>query len=131
MTDNQTQKKEIKPAQNIPLNQKVLQGWEKFSSWVWETPKKDGTLLTRFLRWVCRIIFIVIRESQNDRVTLRASALTFTVVLSLVPMLALGTAVLKGLGAGDQMRQAAYSLIEQFDSAAENLEFIPGQDQPP
>jgi membrane protein len=116
MTDNQTQKKEIKPAQNIPLNEKVLQGWEKFCSWVWETPKKGGTLTNRFLRWICRIIFIVIRESQNDRVTLRASALTFTVVLSLVPMLALGTAVLKGLGAGDQMRQAAYSLIEQFDA---------------
>ena len=116
MTDNQTQKKEIKPAQNIPLNEKVLQGWEKFCSWVWEPPKKGGTLTNRFLRWVCRIIFIVIRESQNDRVTLRASALTFTVVLSLVPMLALGTAVLKGLGAGDQMRQAAYSLIEQFDA---------------
>jgi membrane protein len=30
-------------------------------------------------------------------------------------MLALGTAVLKGLGAGDQMREAAYKFIDQFE----------------
>jgi len=69
-----------------------------------------------------------VRESQHDRITLRASALTFTVVLSLVPMLALGTAVLKGLGAGDQMRQAAYTFIEQF--APESPAATPPPDLP-
>jgi membrane protein len=100
-----------------PLGERLTKLWDDFCSWVWQPPTKGERIAIKFLRWILRIIFIVVRESQNDRVTLRASALTFTVVLSLVPMLALGTAVLKGLGAGDQMRQAAYSLIEQFDTS--------------
>ena len=90
--------------------------WRNFSDWVWHNSAPGDQQYIKLLRGLCRIVFIVIRESQDDKVTLRASALTFTVVLSLVPMLALGTAVLKGLGAGDQMREAAYTLIEQFDT---------------
>lgn len=52
------------------------------------------------LHAIVRIVLIVVQEFQRDAITRRASALTFTVVLSLVPTLALGTAVLKGLGAG-------------------------------
>lgn len=124
MTDKQ-HKKEDTSVQSIPLGEKLQQGWDQFCSWAWQTPKQGDNFVIGFLRGVLRIVFIVFRESQNDKITLRASALTFTVVLSLVPMLALGTAVLKGLGAGDQMRQAAYSLIEQFDDGASET------DEPP
>jgi membrane protein len=73
--------------------------------------------LFNLLQGWLRVFFIVFREMGRDRITLRASALTYTIVLSLVPTLALGTAVLKGLGAGDQMRQAAYRFIEQVDTS--------------
>jgi membrane protein len=116
MTENMPQKKEKKPAQSLPPGKRIAQNWEQFCDWVWQTQNENEKFAIKLLRGLLRIIFIVVRESQNDKVTLRASALTFTVVLSLVPMLALGTAVLKGLGAGDQMRQAAYTLIEQFDT---------------
>ena len=102
------------PQQVAQEGDKFSRIWQKFCDWVWQTPKQKKVFGLGFLRGFLRIIFIVVRESQHDRITLRASALTFTVVLSLVPMLALGTAVLKGLGAGDQMRQAAYTFIEQF-----------------
>jgi len=110
---------------NKPLDQRIKEGWDSFCDWVWGptlTGRRFGVVL---LRNVLRIIFIVVRESRDDRITLRASALTFTVVLSLVPMLALGTAVLKGLGAGDQMRQAAYSFIQQFDTESTDASAIP------
>ena len=113
------------PEQNILLTERIGRTWQKFTDWVWQIQKPDDTILLRFLRRVLRVIFIVVRESQDDRITLRASALTFTVVLSLVPMLALGTAVLKGLGAGDQMRQAAYSFIEQFDANSAGIDSAP------
>jgi len=116
MAEKEPHIKEEESTQNISIGERLLQGWEDFCSWVWQAPEKGESFALRLLRGALRIVFIVVRESQNDRVTLRASALTFTVVLSLVPMLALGTAVLKGLGAGDQMRQAAYTLIEQFDA---------------
>jgi len=72
--------------------------------------------------WVLlRISYIVVNEYREDRISLRASALTFTIILSLVPTLALGTAVLKGLGAGDQMRNAVYQFIDQLDHSGTNF----------
>ena len=84
-------------------------------AWVWSTPGPDEQKWLKLIRIVIRIHLIVFQEFQRDVITLRASALTFTVVLSLVPMLALGTAVLKGLGAGDQMREVAYKFIDQLE----------------
>jgi membrane protein len=119
--------------QEPSISGKIILKWQQFCDWVWQKQKQDENFGIRLLLGVLRIIFIVVRESRNDRITLRASALTFTIVLSLVPMLALGTAVLKGLGAGDQMRQAAYSFIQQFDTTdtvaiPESVQVIPGKE---
>jgi len=75
----------------------------------------------RSLREICRFLFIFFTEFKRDRINLRAAALTYSVVLSLVPMLALSTAVLKGMGAGDQMQQAAYQLIENLSGSARTI----------
>ncbi len=99
----------------LTMTERLRKAWERFIEWVWTTPDPDTHGLLNFVRALLRIFLIVIREFEHDRITLRASALTFTIVLSLVPVLALGTAVLKGLGAGDQMRQAAYLLIDQLE----------------
>lgn len=114
MNETQSANSPAPPEHVMGLTEKAALLWQHFCNWVWHPPEDGDSFWLGLARGVLRIIFIVIRESQRDRITLRASALTFTVVLSLVPMLALGTAVLKGLGAGDQMRQAAYSFIEQF-----------------
>lgn len=86
--------------------------------WIWAEPGPEEQKWQRALRAASRIHIILFREFQRDGIPLRASALTFTVVLSLVPTLALGTAVLKGLGAGNQMRQAAYRFIDRLESPA-------------
>jgi membrane protein len=125
MTEEQTHKQIENEISHKSLAEKIKQGWDMFCNWVWEPIRPGGFPGSGLLRNVLRIIFIVIRESQDDRITLRASALTFTVVLSLVPMLALGTAVLKGLGAGDQMRQAAYSFIQQFEAESAETTAMP------
>ncbi len=83
--------------------------------WIWAERDPERTTVTNFVQALLRIVLIVFREIRRDRITLRAGALTYTIVLSLVPTLALGTAVLKGLGAGDQMRQAAYRFIDQIE----------------
>ena len=130
MTKKQTDKQETM-SDELNLLDQIQKKWKSFKDWIWRYSSPNDQLGARIMRCACRIIFIVTRETQEDKITLRASALTFTVVLSLVPMLALGTAVLKGLGAGDQMRVAAYTFIEQFETAAENFDFVPGQDKPP
>jgi membrane protein len=125
MTDEQFQKQVENDISVKSLDEKIRLGWKHFCNWVWEPRRTGSGVGPGLLRNGLRIIFIVIRESQDDKITLRASALTFSVVLSLVPMLALGTAVLKGLGAGDQMRQAAYSFIQQFDTEAVETAVMP------
>lgn len=94
---------------------------EPFLAWLWRKPSADESSLRQRLRTICRIVFIFVREFTQDAIPLRASALTFTIILSMVPMLALSTAVLKGLGAGNQMRAAAYQFIETLDAPQDAL----------
>ena len=82
-----------------------------FSAWLWDEPRSAPGGPENGVRAVLRVLFIAAREFGCNRIPLRASALTFTVILSLVPLLALGTAVLKGVGAGGHMRQTAHGLI--------------------
>jgi len=97
------------------LSCRIRRAGSSLTGWIWSDPEPDEQKWLTLIRIIIRINLIVFREFQHDFITLRASALTFTVVLSLVPMLALGTAVLKGLGAGDQMREVAYKFIDQLD----------------
>ncbi|CAK8717578.1 YihY/virulence factor BrkB family protein [Candidatus Electronema halotolerans] len=70
------------------------------------------------LRSLLRILLILWHEFFASSISLRAAALTFSVVLAMVPLLAMSTAILKGLGNGQQMRIAAYRLIDQLDPEA-------------
>ncbi len=70
------------------------------------------------LRSLFRIFLILWHEFFASSISLRAAALTFSVVLAMVPLLAMSTAILKGLGNGQQMRIAAYRLIDQLDPEA-------------
>lgn len=97
-----------------------------------QQPKKRVSLLQRLLSWAnapctsnsaakkklhsfTRIILITVKEFTTNELNIRASALTYTILLSLVPMLAMSTAVLKGIGGSDQLRTMAYSYIDTLD----------------
>ena len=98
----------------IPIAQ-VKEKQQGLWQWIWEPPTPHEGKGKRLLKPILRVLFIVYREFKKDAITLRASALTYAFILSLVPMLALGTAVLKGLGAGDQMKKAAYQMIQKLE----------------
>ena len=100
------------------LSDRMREAGKRLSDWVWNPPEKGQDKYLLALRAAIRVLFIVVMEFKKDSIPLRASALTYIIVLSLVPMLALGTAVLKGLGAGDQMREAAYQIIQQFEGSS-------------
>jgi len=67
------------------------------------------------LHSLIRIILITAKEFSANELNIRASALTYTILLSLVPMLAMSTAVLKGIGGNDQLRTVVYSYIDTLD----------------
>ncbi len=72
----------------------------------------------KVLHLFLRILLITLSEYKKNELSLRASALTYTILLSLVPMLAMSTAVVKGLGGGDQLRKAVYSYVETLDKTS-------------
>lgn len=81
---------------------------------------KDSSLLPPALRplhQLIRIILITLKEYGQNDLSLRSSALTYAILLSLVPMLAMGTAVIKGMGGGDQLRSAAYNYLDTLESS--------------
>lgn len=109
----------------------LRQRMEYLREWIWQQPIGGEPWWHNRLRELLRVLLIFIREFDRDRIPLRASALTFTIMLSLVPTLALGTAVLKGLGADDQMRQAAHRFIDQMESATALLDdYVPAIGDP-
>ena len=71
-----------------------------------------------FFRRCLRILAIMYQEFFRTHLAIRASALTYTIILSLVPILALSTAILKGLGNDEQLKLAATRFIEQLEPPA-------------
>lgn len=93
----------------------------RIRNWIWAKNVPPASRRHQWFRLTVRTFAILMREFKQDHIPLRANALTFSVILALVPAIALGTAVLKGLGAGDQAREAAYRMIDQMESQAEFL----------
>ncbi|ADH86421.1 YihY/virulence factor BrkB family protein [Desulfurivibrio alkaliphilus] len=113
----------------IPLPGELYRKAQQLPAWIRREPEVGENPWVRRLRELLLVLLIFGREFNRDRIPLRASALTFTIMLSLVPTLALGTAVLKGLGADDQMRQAAHRFIDQMEASTaiwgESGEMVP------
>lgn len=86
----------------------------------WAFAKKPGgpPSVHSLVRTVARILLILLHVFFKTNISLRASALTFSIILSLVPMLAMSTAILKGLGSDNELKIAAYQLIDQIDPGA-------------
>ena len=78
--------------------------WRFFSRDVWLAEVDHFGTARRALYRVCRIAFLALKSFAGDRCVIRAGALTYTTVLSLVPMLAFSFAMLKGLGFYDELR---------------------------
>ncbi len=91
---------------------------DRIRLWAWEPAAAFGggsyTTFSRLARKIVRILLITAYGFEKNQLSLRASALTYTVILSLIPLLAMSTAVLKGLGADDQMKAMVYRMLDQL-----------------
>ncbi len=99
------------------------------------TPLQTAPFFLTWLHTLIRIVLITFKEFNSNDLNIRASALTYTILLSLVPMLAMGTAVVKGLGGGDELRQVVYSYLDTLEETTplthlaipEVIEKLPGE----
>lgn len=96
-----------------------------------DTQDRERFFVTKILHTICRIVLITVQEFKKNELSLRAGALTYTILLSLVPILAMSTAVVKGLGGGDQLRQVVYSYIETIDPGKSPTKKIEEQQEIP
>ncbi len=85
----------------------------------------SASFLQKNIRKLVRLILLTIKEFNANNLSLRSAALTYTVLLSLVPVLAMSTAVVKGLGGGDQLKKAAYAYIDTLETSSSSLK-VPG-----
>ena len=78
---------------------------------LWNVRLKKFSRNKSFVIQQLRIFVLAIRGFIEDKIQLRASALTFYSLLSIVPVLAMGFAMAKGLGYDDKLKQ---QLIDNF-----------------
>lgn len=80
-----------------------------------DQPRTAAAGPKRALHTFMRVLLITAREFHRNELALRSSALTYTILLSLVPMLAMSTALVKGLGGNNQLRQVVYGYIDTLE----------------
>lgn len=78
---------------------------------LWEIEAADQRWWRRFILNQGQILTLVVRGFIADGCMLRASALTFTTLLSLVPLLALMFSVLKGLGVQNELEPLLFDQL--------------------
>ena len=88
---------------------------------VWHTPLSDLSKRKTFLIRQLRILFIAGRDSLKDKVQLRASALTFYTLLSIIPVIAIAFAIAKGFGL-DQNLEGMITNSKDFQSYSQILD---------
>src|SRR5437868_754413 len=94
----------------ITLPSSKTKKWITAELWNSELSTLTGirNLVVRFVR----VFQLVVKGFREDDLFLHASALTYSLLMSLVPLLAIAFAVLKGLGAGEEAQVRLMNSID-------------------
>ena len=110
---------------------KIVQIIERVKRFVaeelWQLDLQAAGSLHRFVLRQVRMGIMVVRGFLDDRCMLRASALTYTTMLAIVPILAVAFSVLKGLGVQNELRE---QLIDNFTKVVQVSEAADGEAAP-
>jgi len=88
---------------------------------IWKMPLYEVSVVKLFLIKQLRIIMLALRGFSEDKVSLRASALTFYSLLSVVPTLAMIFGIAKGFGFQKKLEE---ELVKGFQGQKEALDWI-------
>jgi membrane protein len=88
---------------------------------VWRLSLKNRPKYESILIKLARILLLAFRGYNEDKVSLRSSALTFYSMLSVVPVVAMGFGIAKGFGFDKHLEQ---QIIENFSEQKEVLDWI-------
>jgi membrane protein len=93
---------------------------KRINDLIWRTPLSELSRRKTFLIKQLRIMVLAGRGFLNDKVQLRASALTFYTLLSIIPIVAIALAIAKGFGL-DQNLESTITKAKEFQSYSEVL----------
>jgi len=75
-----------------------------------------------FLVRLVRFVFIIIRETDKNELTLRAMSLVYTTILALVPLIAFSFSILKAFGVvNSQLEPLISSFLEPLGPKGEEI----------
>jgi membrane protein len=101
--------------EKIPVRQRIEKAQHFVKRGVWEVEPAGLGALRAWVLYNVRMFILVAEGTIHDQLLLRAAALTYKTVFSIVPLLAVMLAFFKGFGgtekAGDELRQAALDKV--------------------
>lgn len=99
----------------------ALEQLKRLNDIIWRTPLTEISRGKVFLFRQLRIIVLAARGFANDKVQLRASALTFYSLLSVIPVAAIAFAIAKGFGLDQNLQQL---ITDKFQAHQEVLNWL-------
>ena len=85
---------------------------KKLDNIIWGDVLYQYGLPGRVLAGILRNLYAVLRDIFTGQLTLRAMSLVYTTLLSVVPLIAVSFAVLKGFGVDEDLEQYLYGVLE-------------------
>jgi membrane protein len=93
---------------------------ERVRDFLWAPPGSGG-FVERVFRRLSQFIYAIGRDLAGGQLTLRATGLVYTTLLSLVPLLAFSFSVLKGFGVHRQIEPLLYNFLEPLGERGEEI----------
>ena len=94
--------------------QGIKRVWRFVVDDIWDIELTSLSSVRRFGVKAIRVVCLVFKGFRDDQGPLHASALTFSTLMSIVPVLAVSLALARGLGAGDAAVDLAKSSLKQW-----------------
>jgi membrane protein len=104
----------------------ILDKIRRLNDIIWNTSLSEISKRKSFILKQMRILVLAARGFLNDKVQLRASALTFYSLLSIIPMAAIVFAIAKGFDVDNNIK---IIIQEKFQSQAANLNWLVNEAQ--
>ncbi len=86
-----------------------LQGIKRF---IWRDRAENAGRLSQYVIWFLRLLYVLGRDLLQGQLTLRATSLSYTTLLSLVPLLAVSFSVLHAFGVYNLLEPVLLQFLE-------------------
>jgi membrane protein len=94
---------------------------KRLNDLIWHTPLSEISRSKTFIFKQLRIIIVAAKGFTNDKVSMRASALTFYSLLSVIPVAAIAFAIAKGFGLEENLKTI---IFEKFQNQEQLLTWL-------